>query len=66
VEDPKRVGYSLAREEPESPLTDLQPKQSRDLPIARTSELPTRAEPAPRALTRAASPSYVAIRASPA
>jgi len=57
---------SAAREEPESPSTDPQPKQARDLPVARASEIPTGAEPAPRALTRAASPSYVAIRRSPA
>ena len=55
-----------AREEPESPSTDPQPKQARDLLIARASEIPTGAGPAPRALTRAASPSCVAIRPSPA
>jgi len=55
-----------AREEPESPSTDPQPKQARDLLIACASEIPTGPEPAPRALTRAASPSYVAIRPSPA
>src|SRR6185437_2949175 len=39
---------SAAREEPESPSTDPQPKQARDLPVARASEIPTGAEPFPQ------------------